>query len=72
MSEWQSYLLGQIGNEVSEMRSDIKSIKSRLEELTTWLQRIALLIILWAGAILTNVAPDKAGELIATMLKSLK
>jgi len=72
MSEWQSYLLGQIGSEVSEIRSDIKSLKSRLEELTTWLQRIALLIVLWAGAVLTNIAPDKAGEIVATLLKSLK
>ena len=72
MSERQSYLLGQIGSEVSEIRSDIKSLKSRLEELTTWLQRIALLIVLWAGAVLTNIAPDKAGEIVATLLKSLK
>ena len=69
MSEWQSYLLGQIGSEVSEIRSDIKSLKSRVAESTTWLQRIALLIVLWAGAVLTNIAPDKAGEIVATLLK---
>lgn len=72
MSEWQSYLLGQIGNEVSEIRSDVKAIRSRLDEATRWLQRLALLIVLWGGGIIANLAPDKAGEYLVTLLKSIK
>lgn len=72
MSEWQSYLLGQIGNEVSEIRSDVKAIRSRLDEATRWLQRLALMIVLWGGGIIANLAPDKAGEYLVALLKSIK
>lgn len=72
MSEWQSYLLGQISREQSEIKSDIRSIKERLEDLITWSQRLALLVGLWAAAVMMNVAPDKAGEVAAAMLKSLR
>lgn len=72
MSEWQSYLLGQMSSDLSEIKSDVHALKAKVETVTSWLQRIALLIVLWGGAIVTNVAPDKAGEILATLLKSLK
>lgn len=72
MSEWQSYLLGQIGNEVSEIRSDVRSIKQRIEELTTWLQRLGLLAALWTAGIASNFAPETVGKYIAAALKSIK
>lgn len=72
MSEWQSYLLGQIGSEVSEIRSDVRSIKQRLEELLTWLQRLGLLAALWTVGIAANIAPDKTGEWVAAALKLIK
>lgn len=72
MSELNSYLLGQIAKEVSETRSDVRSIKSRLEDMVTWSQRLGLLLVLWTTATALNVAPDKAGEIAAALLKSLK
>jgi hypothetical protein len=72
MSELHSYLLGQIAKEVSETRSDVRSIKSRLEDMVTWSQRLGLLLVLWGTATVLNVAPDKAGEIAAALLKSLK
>lgn len=72
MSEWSSYQLGALTKDVAEMRSDVKAIKSRLDEATKWLQRLALLIVLWGGGIIANLAPDKAGEYLVTLLKSIK
>ncbi len=72
MSEWSSYQLGALTKDVSEMRSDVKAIKSRLDEATRWLQRLALLIVLWGGGIIANLAPDNAGEYLVALLKSLK
>ena len=67
MSELNSYLLTQIIKDVSETRSDVRSIKSQIDDITTWLQRAALLIGLWASAGLLNIAPDKAGEIAAAL-----
>ena len=72
MSDLDSYLLTQIITDVSETRSDVRSIKSQIDDITTWLQRAALLIGLWASAGLLNIAPDKAGEIAAALIKSLK
>lgn len=72
MSELDSYLLGQIAKEVSETRSDVRSIKALADGALLWSQRLGLLIVLWTTATVLNVAPDKAGEIAAALLKSLK
>lgn len=47
-------------------------LRMALDDIATWLQRAALLIGLWASAGLLNIAPDKAGEIAAALIKSLK
>ena len=64
MNEWHSYTLMRIAQDVSE-------IKSRVGEMTTWLQRGALLAILWGAGIVANVSAEDKAQIIAALIKSL-
>ena len=50
----------------------VEAVKTALEELTTWAQRLAVLAVLWAAALGINLAPDKLAETLAVLLKSPK
>ncbi len=66
------YRLGQIQQSVKSLESDVSDLKDKADELITWLQRLALLAGLWAGAIGLNLDPDKIGATLAQILKSAK
>lgn len=68
MNDWQHYLLLQMQSDVKDIKSLLRSIKHKLEELTTWLQRGALLLLLWVGGILLNLDPEKAAQFVAHLL----
>lgn len=61
MSDWHTYLLTQIA-------SDVREIKKRLEDITTVGQRIGLLIVLWAAAVVTNADPSEVAKLIGAVI----
>ena len=71
-SPLSDYLLGEILSRTRSLESDIREIKAKLGELTTWSQRASLLAALWAVAVGINFAPEKVGEMLAALLKSLK
>lgn len=72
MSDWQTYLLTQISNDVRETRESVRGMKAKMEEATTWLQRLGLLVSLWLAGLLTNSSPERIGETMAALVKSLK
>lgn len=72
MSDLTDYLLGQLQQTTTSLQSDVREIKTKLDDLTTWSQRLALLAVLWLVGIASNVAPDQVGEIVAKLLKSLK
>lgn len=72
MNDWPHYLLLQMQRDVSEMRNDLRSLRSRFEELTTWAQRLCLLVLLWGAGIVINGKPEAIGEALVAALKSLK
>jgi len=72
MNDLTDYLLGQLQQTATSLQSDVREIKTKLDDLTTWSQRLALLVVLWLAGIASNVAPDQVGEIVAKLLKSLK
>ncbi len=72
MSDWQHYMLMQLNNDLREVKSDVKSLRSRFEELTTWAQRLCLLVLLWGAGILANAKPETIGEVVGALAKSLR
>ena len=72
MRDLTDYLLGQALQKLHSIESDLHKVEVKVDELATWAQRLALLGALWGGGIILNLAPDKAGEMIAGLIKSLK
>lgn len=62
MSEWNTYLLGQIA-------SDVREIKDKIELTLTWGQRLVILLMLWVSGVGINVAPDKLGDILAKLIR---
>ena len=65
MNNWHSFTLMQIARDVSE-------IKSRMTEVVTWAQRLALLAMLWGAGLVTNISAEDKGQIIGAVIKSLK
>jgi hypothetical protein len=72
MNDWMHWQLSQLQNDVREMRSDIRSLRTRFDELTTWAQRLCLLVLLWGAGIVVNGKPEAIGEALGAALRSLK
>ena len=77
MSEWQSYLLGQIAHEQKEasnkldhISSDIDTLTGKVDEALTWAQRLVWMGLSLLGAVGLNWSPDKIGELLAAIMRA--
>jgi|CXWL01.1.fsa_nt_gi hypothetical protein len=72
MTPLSEYLLGQMMQSMRSLESDVSEIKRKLDDILTWAQRLALLAGLWVGAIGLNLDPDKIGQIVATLVKSIR
>ncbi len=79
MSELSNYIAGQTLHKLSSIESKLDEHGEKVETLTekvneamTWAQRLVLLGLSLLGAMGLNYSPDKIGETLATVLKSLK
>jgi hypothetical protein len=61
-----------IGETQAREVEHLERVRLSLQDLTTWAQRLAVLACLWGGALGINVAPERLGEFLASLLRSQK
>jgi len=86
MTDLSDYLLGQIAQTTRSTESELHELKETVEEqserldriraalaeITAWGHRLMVLAMIWSVAVGVNVAPERAAEFIAMLLKSAR
>jgi ABC-type taurine transport system ATPase subunit len=73
------YWLGQMQQTLQSVRSEqtehgakIEQLTKKVDEALTWAQRLVLLGMTIIGALVLNYSPDRIGEAVASVLRSLR
>lgn len=53
----------------AKLAGEVRALRRRIESAFTWAQRVALLVVLWTGALGVNVDPARMADLVLEVLR---
>ena len=71
-SELTSHLLQELGQEARTIGKDVRRIRRLIEELVSWLKRMALLVALYGSGLVMLLLSQEKAELVIQLVKAAR